>query len=89
MRWAIESTSSDDPFLATGSLHSLVEIFKHGERASLLEFVQSTLEHIGPCVVDRKTSLQRKLLVKLVQRMGLALLPLVFVRGDTAGALDR
>eukprot|EP00750_Incisomonas_marina_P008311 INCI15429.2.p1 GENE.INCI15429.2~~INCI15429.2.p1 ORF type:complete len:1175 (+),score=212.74 INCI15429.2:182-3706(+) len=80
--WANEileqgATGGSDTFQVTGVLLSLVEMFKHGNRSQLLEHVDiifdSTLDLVD--TVGASSSLLRKLLMKLTQRIGLQFLP--------------
>mmetsp|Transcript_1258 Transcript_1258/g.3080 ORF Transcript_1258/g.3080 Transcript_1258/m.3080 type:complete len:1481 (+) Transcript_1258:335-4777(+) len=68
---------SEDPFLITGIFQALVEIFKHGHREKLLSHIPVIFSRVLR-VSNRDgqvSSLERKLTVKLVQRVGLNFLP--------------
>ena len=66
-------------FLATGALDTLVRVFKHGHRNQLegrIPLVAECLERAGEAATSGKSStLQRKLTMKLSQRIGLQYLP--------------
>eukprot|EP00941_MAST-03F_sp_MAST-3F-sp1_P005401 g5401.t1 len=64
-------------FLTTGVFHALVEIFKHGHRGNVLQHVSVIFDSVLDVsdVVNNTNTLQRKMVCKLVQRIGLAFLP--------------
>ncbi|ELR13906.1 HEAT repeat domain containing protein [Acanthamoeba castellanii str. Neff] len=73
LAWATEVlTSSDDTFLRTGVLTALAGIFKRGKRDVLLELTPLVLQHSATLMEG--TLIQRKLCIKLTQRLGLAFL---------------
>ena len=83
-QWANEvldtTTASDggaDTFRVTGVLLSLVEMFKRGNRSQLLEHVDVIFDNTLDLVdtVGATSSLLRKLVMKLTQRIGLQFLP--------------
>ena len=80
--WAnsvLETGTEDgaDQFTITGVLLSLVEIFKRGTRSQLLEHTDIIFDITLDLVhtVGATSSLLRKLLMKLIQRIGLQFLP--------------
>eukprot|EP00117_Sycon_ciliatum_P048340 scpid20183/ scgid34426/ Tubulin-specific chaperone D; Beta-tubulin cofactor D; SSD-1; Tubulin-folding cofactor D len=59
-----------------GALSTLSALFKHGRREDLLEYSESTYHSVtGSQLLNSSNTLLRKLAVKLVQRVGLILLP--------------
>ena len=69
-------TTNHGTFLATGVLKTLTAIFKTGERSKLLSLNDLIFPSILSLARQRDSStLLRKLLVKLFQRIGLAFLP--------------
>jgi len=68
--------TTQNMFLVTGVLMTLTSIFKKGHRDHLLGVVQHLFPHILYLARHESSStLLRKLLVKLFQRMGMAFLP--------------
>jgi tubulin-specific chaperone D len=68
--------TSQNMFLVTGVLMTLTSIFKKGHRDHLLGVVEHLFPHILHLARHENSStLLRKLLVKLFQRMGMAFLP--------------
>ena len=68
---------NDQAFLSVGVLKSLAEIYKRGHRTKIIStiaLVRDNVIDIANAEVDRNM-LQRKLITKLAQRIGLVYLP--------------
>eukprot|EP00742_Colponemidia_sp_Colp-10_P003876 GILJ01004127.1.p1 GENE.GILJ01004127.1~~GILJ01004127.1.p1 ORF type:complete len:1237 (-),score=209.83 GILJ01004127.1:67-3777(-) len=70
----LSTASSDQIFLTTGVYNGLVEIFKVGQRAELLDKCQLIFGTVTKAGLASNSTLQRKLVVKLAQRIALTYL---------------
>ena len=77
--WAAMVLNDDasDQFLLTGVLHTLSEISQFAHRQHYIQLIPIYFQHVLNLHKngDQRNTLQRKLIVKLVQRVGLTLLP--------------
>ncbi|KAI5607304.1 tubulin-specific chaperone D [Silurus asotus] len=79
---ALQSLSSDlsmsghqDTIALDGALQSLAQLFKHGKREDILQYVPTVLQCLDQKkIAESSQTMLRKLAVKVVQRMGLTFL---------------
>lgn len=82
LQWAVDTMNNftkcrtvQSQFLYLGCLHSLTQIFKKGHREKLISFVDFVLESAVLIFDQAEQMIERKYLAKLLQRLGMTLLP--------------
>lgn len=74
--WVFDEVKNDGTAVRYGSLAAIASIFKHGKREDLLHFAPHVLKWLLEQDFKNSTDfLKNKLYVKIIQRLGLTLLP--------------